>query len=79
MRWGASASTSEAVATSLVRPYDGHTLAGTIPAIGQLVGNTIERLPPMPDTAATMRRRLQVQNLYIQTKAMGAPTDQSEM
>ena len=25
-------------------PYDGHTLAGVIPAIEQLVGNTIERL-----------------------------------
>lgn len=25
-------------------PYDGHTLAGIIPAIEQLVGNTIERL-----------------------------------
>ena len=25
-------------------PYDGHTLAGVIPAIEQLIGNTIERL-----------------------------------
>src|ERR1700716_1757997 len=27
-------------------PYDGHALARVIPAMEQLIGNTIERLPP---------------------------------
>src|SRR6201746_936006 len=32
-------------------PYDGHTLAEVIPAIEQLVGNTIDRLPRSPGHA----------------------------
>jgi hypothetical protein len=33
-----------------------HTLAAVIPAIEQLIGHTIERSTPVPDTAATMCR-----------------------
>jgi len=36
-------------------PYDGHTLAGVIPAIEQLVAIRSNGSTPMPDTAATTR------------------------
>ena len=50
-------------------PYDGHTLAGVIPAIEQLVGNTIERLHADAGYRGhNAPPRLQVQNLYIQAK-----------
>ena len=38
------------------KPYDGHTLAIVIPEMEGLIGNTIERVSPTRDTAATMRR-----------------------
>src|SRR5450631_3866892 len=49
-KWNASARARHTSLTSSHaqalpgNPYDGHTLAGVIPAIKQLVGHTIERL-----------------------------------
>jgi hypothetical protein len=60
------------------KPYDGHRLAAVIPAIEQLVGNTIERL----HADAGYRGHnappdYKFKNLYIQAKAAGDPADKA--
>ena len=37
-------------------PYDGHTMATVIPAMEDMIGNTIDPNSPMPVIAATMRQ-----------------------
>jgi len=47
-------------------PYDGHTLAASSRRSSNSSAIRSNGSTPMPDTAATTRRRVQVQNLYVQ-------------
>ena len=53
-------------------PYDGHTLATVIPAMDDMIGNTIERLSPMPVIAATMRQPITGSGSIRQARSVGS-------
>ena len=53
-------------------PYDGHTLATVIPAMEDMIGNTIERLSSMPAIAATMRQSITSSGSIRQAKSAGS-------
>ena len=59
-------------------PYDGHTLATVIPAMEDMIGNTIERL--LADAGYRGHKcanRLQVQGLYVRPEAPTHTADQT--
>src|SRR5262249_31569063 len=59
-------------------PHDGHTLATVIPAMEDMIGNTIERL--LADAGLSRPQganRLQVQGLYVRPEAAAHAADQT--
>ena len=53
-------------------PYDGHTLATVIPAMEDMIGNTVDPYSPMPVIAATMRQLTTSSGSIRQARSAGS-------